>query len=334
MKSKILQHIIGWLLFIGYDYIDYFTGDDVSFSNTLVIVTYDLILIGVFYTIYSYLAPWLFKQFSFLKATFVVIVGVVSFIIVRYLIQEVSFDYFFGFKNYVSDSFWYFALDNLWRGFMAVVAGAFIYLVERRIQNEKMQLQLRQEKTEAELSNLRSQINPHFLFNTLSFLHAEAYVVDPQLADTILKLSDVLRHAMDSSSAKTLPISDEVNLLKNYIGIFEKRFEGKCFVDFKYENNGNDLLIEPLLLLPFVENAFKHGVVSNKDNPLQINLKVNVDKLIFRCQNKINNHQKDPGSGIGIENVKKRLSLLYPDKYDLQLNENDDTFEVKLELKL
>jgi sensor histidine kinase YesM len=334
MKSKVLQHIIGWVLFLGYRYMTYFTREEIDFESILVIVSYDLLLIAVFYITYYYLAPWLFRSYELWKAAVVIITGIALFVLSRYLIQEVIFDLLFGFTNYFNTSFYYFVLDNLWRGFLPVLGANLIYLVERKVVNDKVQLQLRQEKTEAELANLRAQINPHFLFNTMSFLHTEAYLVSPNLAETILQFSDVLRHSVESSKEKKVSLAKEVQLIKNYLGLFEKRFADRCFVQFSSQIEQPEILIEPLLFLPFVENAFKHGQFNEANAPIRVEINQSGDKLSFLCFNSIGSKQKDPGSGIGLENVKKRLQLLYPDRHLLKIEHELDTFKVQLELKL
>lgn len=334
MNAQVLKHIIGWLLFLGYRYLNYFSGGDTDFKSTLVLVSYDLILMAVFYTAYFYLAPWLFRPYKLWKAIVMIIAGVSLFVLTRYFVQELLFDWLFGFTNYYNRTFYYFVWDNLWRGFLPVMAGTAVFLIERKVSNDKIQLQLQKEKTEAELANLRAQINPHFLFNTMSFLHTEAYLVSPELAETILQLSDVMRHSVESSKEEKVSLAREVQLLQNYIGLFEKRFADRCFIQFSSQIEQPEILLEPLLFLPFVENAFKHGQFNDPKAPIRAEIHQRNKKLTFICFNTIGSKQKDPGSGIGLENVKKRLQLLYPNRHQLQIDKSDSIFKVTLELEL
>lgn len=331
---KILQHILGWTLFLGHRYLSYFTDGDVDFNSTAVLISYDLILMAVFYLVYFYLAPWLFKNYSIIKLILVSIVGISAFVLSRYLVQEVLFDIFFGFTNYYNRSFTFFVWDNLWRGFLPVLSGSLVFLIERKVASDKDRLQLQKEKSDAELANLRSQINPHFLFNTMSFLHTEAYLVSPPLADTIMQLSDVLRHSVESSKEEKVTLVSEIQLLKNFIALFEKRFGDQCFVQFSSQVDHPEILIEPLLFLPFIENAFKHGKFNDPQHPVRIEVKEQQKKLTFSCFNISSEKQKDYGSGIGLENVRKRLDLLYPGKYELQISDHSNQFNVHLQIKL
>lgn len=336
MKAAYRPHIIGWLLFLGYDYFDYFSKGDVDFQGLMIVSSYNLILILTFYLSYFYLSDLVPGANALLKTILIISLGILGFILTRYFIQEILFEIFFGFSNYYRDDFAYYILDNIWRGAVPVTGGMLVRLVEKKNEDEKYQLRLKQEKTAAELSFLRSQINPHFLFNTMSFLYSEAFTIDEKLANTILKLSELLRYALESAKADEINIGKEVTILNNYIDIFKNRFEGKCFVDFDYTNTDQSLEIEPLLLLPFVENAFKHGVSSDSEHPLRIKLKTVGKQLYFDCQNRINRFQKDESSGIGIGNVRKRLDLLYPGFYNLEITKKEDEgiFQVSLEITL
>ncbi len=331
---KILQHILGWILFLGHRYLSYFADGDVNFKSTAVLISYDLILMGVFYLVYFYLAPWLFKNYSLLRLAMISIIGITVFVLTRYLVQEVLFDIFLGFTNYYNRSFTYFVWDNLWRGFLPVLGGSLVFLIERKVASDKVRLQLQKEKSDAELANLRSQINPHFLFNTMSFLHTEAYLVSPPLADTIMQFSDVLRHSVESAKEKKVTLTSEIQLLKNFISLFEKRFGDQCFVQFESMVEHPEILVEPLLFLPFVENAFKHGKFNDPQNPVRLEIIEKDKQLSFSCYNISGEKQKDYSSGIGLENVRKRLDLLYPDKYELQINDESKQFNVYLQIEL
>jgi LytS/YehU family sensor histidine kinase len=261
-------------------------------------------------------------------------IGFILFVSIRYLFEEVIYLHLLGHGNYylsIGEYIW----NNLWwYALPLIMTSVIIYSVERNIQSQKEQMILQQEKTVAELSFLRSQINPHFLFNTLSFLHTEAFQRDPELADMILKVSDILRYSVESTKAGKRAIRQEVKLIYDYIDIFKKRFEGRCFINFNVSGDDQSQLIEPLLLIPFVENAFKHGSFSDADHPININLSISKNELRFHLQNQIKKQIKDTGSGIGVKNVKRRLEVLYPGKHELNITANSNDYEVILSLRL
>ena len=334
MQKKYNWHILAWSIFILYQYIDSYRNGDTDFQSFVLVTSYVITILSTFYLIYFFVG----KPFAVNNNKFRLVIGsmlgLLFFIGFRYLLEEVLFEIIFGFGNYVNDEFtWYFS-DNIWRAFFYGVASIIVVLLEQKNEFNERYLQLANEKSQAEMAFLRSQLNPHFIFNTLSFLHTKTYKLDPELAETVLKLSDMLRYSLQSSKQDKVAIKNEIELLENYIAIFQNRFEGKFFVDLKIQGAELQQRIEPLLLMPFVENAFKHGVLNNPDTPAEVKLVVKPGELIFTCKNKINNFQKDPGSGIGLENVRRRLDLLYPDKHTLDVLKEEGNFSVRLFLDL
>jgi hypothetical protein len=334
MKENLHWHIIGWSLFVLYDYQQSFMNEAWSMKDFVIVMSHNAILITSFYFTYSFLCKRFFKLGTLKFALIAIPAAVLFFIGLRYSVQEVLFRALFGFGNYYNTDILPYFLDNLWRGFTPFLGGLVFFLLDEKNKSTQAQAQLATERNSAELAFLRTQLNPHFLFNTLSFLHTQAFVVDQKLADTILKLSEVLRYSIQSSTDEKVSIKEEIQLLNNYIDIFRQRFEGACFINFEVE--GTDLYqrIEPLLLMPFIENAFKHGVHTDPDRPIEAKLQIEGGRLIFNCKNEIKRQTKDPGSGIGLENVKRRLNLLYPDQHELNISEDKDTFSIVLSVAL
>ena len=334
LKKKYTWHIIIWLGYILYQYSELFVDGDIDFASVALTTSYIFMALSTFYL--SYFFVW--KPFLVFENRIRLVIGVILclmyYVAVRFLIDEIIFEALFGFGNYFSDEFVPYFLDNIWRAVYFSASSLIVALLEKRTLVEKQNLELKNERKEAEMSLLRSQLNPHFLFNTLSFLYTKTLPLDPALGNTILKLSDMLRYSMQNSQVVQVDIEREIELVENYIAIFENRFEGKFFVKFYKPQSRRSHQIEPLLLIPFVENMFKHGVMHDRTDPGQITLSYQGDEMIFECRNKINNHQKDKGVGIGLENVKRRLSLLYPDKHTLKIKSKDGYFIVRLTLKV
>lgn len=323
-------HLLGWTLFTMYefrrgvdDWEDYWLGG----ANILA-------HIAIFYVLFSIVYPRLQRLGNSWLVLAAIPLGVVGFICFRYLFQEVLMMSLLGFGNYETDDLGFYFRDNVLRGLYIVIASLVSFLLLNLQQGRVRRKQLETEKTSAELAFLRSQINPHFLFNTLSYLHTEAFMVDAKLAGNILRLSDVLRYATQNTKQEKRTITEEVDLLNNYIEIFRQRFEGRCYLNFVVEGTLLEQQVEPLLLMPFVENAFKHGRYIDPETPIEVSLKVKEGHLEFCCRNAIKHQQKDEVSGIGLENVRRRLTLLYPQRHELQITPEEEYFMVSLSLQL
>ncbi|MEL6988887.1 MAG: histidine kinase [Bacteroidota bacterium] len=331
MIKKYKYHLIGWGLYIFYQYAG-IKWDNLPYELVLT-NTYIISAFVAFY--FSYILIWtpVLRDRNY-KRLLLIPIALMVFIGVRHVLEEILSPAIFGFGNYRNDEIVFYAQDNFWRSMVYTVA-AFIAasFVQQFSLNSKL-TSLKEEKANAEMSFLRSQLNPHFLFNSLSFIYTKAMKLDPELGDTVFKLSEMLRYSLESSKQDKVPIQKEIDLLENYINIFKNRFEGKFNCTFNIENGNGNIQIEPLLLIPFIENAFKHGITSDPDNPVLINLNYSKSHLHFNCKNKINNHHKDKGSGIGLENIKKRLDLLYANKYSLDIKNDGQFFETDLRIKL
>lgn len=199
----------------------------------------------------------------------------------------------------------------------------------------------RQEEKDAELKLLKAQLNPHFLFNTLNNLYGLSVVKSDKLPNLMLKLSDLLRYSLYDTKDKFVPLEKEITYLENYMSLENIRLEDKT--DIKFSKNGNltSKQIAPMLLIVFVENAFKH-LGNNTDGKSFVNVEINIEdnSLYFKCGNsfddlaKHSENMEKGKSGIGLQNAKKRLSLMYPEKYELKINENKNDFVVELNLQL
>ena len=332
LKKKYSWHIAIWIVYLSYQFLEHGSDSDWDMVTFALISSYVVIAISTFYLFYLIIWKRFLKKPHVLSLTIAIIFGLLFFICFRFLIEEVVYESIFGFGNYINDDLKPYFFDNIWRALFYAIFSLVVFLLEREQDMEKKVLALKTENVEAEMAFLRSQLNPHFLFNTLSFLHAKTIKFDPELSDTIRKLSDMLRYSLQSSKEAQVSLQKEVELIENYIDIFRNRFEGRFFVEFDMKITNLGFKIEPLLLIPFVENMFKHGVMSNSKNPGIITLNCQENTLVFKCQNQINTYKKDASSGIGLENVRRRLELLYPDCYTLNITEDKGYFTTDLQL--
>lgn len=210
------------------------------------------------------------------------------------------------------------------------------YLFSLRLEEERHELEY--EKLDAELNFLKSQIHPHFLFNTLNNLYALTLKKSDKASEVVIQLSNLLHHMLYSSKATTVSLESEIERLKEYIHLEEMNYGRRLELNMDVTGDIKEKEISPLIMHAFVENSFKHGVSNDTKSPL-INIKIDVQgtKLYFKIQNSFNPEYNEEGSyteGIGLNNVKRRLELLYPGKYQLEITSDNGIFQVLLDIDL
>lgn len=209
---------------------------------------------------------------------------------------------------------------------------------ERKLQAISLQQELKSYRLEARLKLLRTQVNPHFLFNVLNNIYTLAYRNSKEAAPMIAKLSQMMRYMLHSSESKTVSLDKEIAYLKDYIDLQQLKTAKPQKIDFTVAKSNQIISIEPMLFIPFFENSFKHGNVANTEKGwLKSNIKVVDNQLFFSISNSLSNNQtkyKHEASGIGLDNVQKRLELLYPESHELLIEESLEQFSVHLTLKL
>lgn len=196
-------------------------------------------------------------------------------------------------------------------------------------------LHTQQEKTTAELQLLKSQVHPHFLFNTLNNIYSFSLLHSPKTPELILKLSSLLHYMMYDCKAEEVKLEKEIQVMKNYIDLERERYGNRIEINWNITGDLKDMTITPLLLLPFLENAFKHGISEQIEQPkLIVDIIVKQGTMFCTISNSKNNYVPFSENGIGINNVKKRLELIYPNRYELLIKNEADLFSVFLQIKL
>ncbi len=232
--------------------------------------------------------------------------------------------------------------------FMAVIAtnkGAFTITASALMlkfgkhwyHHQHRSLQLQKENTEAQLQLLTAQVHPHFLFNTLNNIYSKTRTESPEGSQMIMSLSDLLRYILYEGRKGLVPLDKELQLILEYINLEKIRYGNKLDVHYLVNVKEKDIYIAPLLLLPFVENCFKHGASNMLQNPwINFTVEVKDTTLVMKLMNgKFNSNEMAPlKPGIGIANVKQRLELLYKHKHELQIREEEDVFIVDLQIEL
>lgn len=214
------------------------------------------------------------------------------------------------------------------------MAGLALAYIDKYRNTEKKRLQMEQEKITTELAYLKQQINPHFLFNTLNSIYSYTIGVSTPASDAIIKLSSILRYMLYETNREKVPLTDEIAVVYDYIDLQKLRLTEKTKVDITITGDPNFHQIEPMLLMPILENAFKYGVDSVEESFVKISIDVTTDLFVFAVSNKIvkKNSADNQNSGIGIKNIRRRLDLMYGDRYSFDVSEKDGIFEVVLRL--
>ncbi|MFI5154340.1 MAG: sensor histidine kinase [Chitinophagales bacterium] len=222
--------------------------------------------------------------------------------------------------------------------FIVVWAVSTVYRVlADKIKTDQLIKDKENENLKTELSFLRSQVSPHFLFNVLNNMVALARLKSDRLEPSLIKLSGLMRYMLYESDEQKVPLSKEIEYVTSYIDLQRLRFGKDMAINTRFDSNGDYHLIEPMLLIPFIENAFKHGTGLIQHPEIDICLKVVEGKLLFTVRNKYNgdsNEIKDKTSGIGLVNVERRLNLLYGKDYLLDIKKAEGFHTVSLQLNL
>ncbi|MCG8576166.1 MAG: histidine kinase [Flavobacteriales bacterium] len=342
-KTKIktvLLHLLFWCivwLFFNYYFSFYSENEQYAlwFSNIIVPITIANTYLSVYYLIPKFLIPKRYGLFSLYS--FYVLVGS------AYIISIVMF---FGFI-YMSE-LQFKQIPPLSRSLPLILISVYLVVIvvsaftlaqsnyrslekNKTLENEFLQAQL-QLKME-ELKFLRMQIHPHFLFNTLNTLYGFALKKADETPHIILKLSNLLDYILYQVEKPHVLLSEEIKLLKDYLDLEKIRFRDTLRIDWQVDEYKEDLKVAPMLLMPFVENSFKHGKLVDGKLYVKIELKTDDEYLLFYIQNSAISSEIDK-KGIGLVNIQKRLAILYPERHDLNIQHSEQQFSVELKVKI
>lgn len=336
LTKRTLLHLIFWLTNSIMLFIFLFLLMDKEELNYQLLIGTILIvegvLIGSVYINLYLLIPYFLKTRKFILYGFSQIINITIFSSLRYVLAlqlQNDLDSFTG-------EILVFSLVI----FFYVGLTTFLKFFKEWIDLQKIQVKLKnseKEKLEAELNTLIGQINPHFLFNTLNTIYSYSLEKSDKAPELIIKLSDLMSYIIYECKDNEVSLKKEISFLKNYIELENFRLDNKTNIKFEEYGVLQTVKIAPLLLIPFVENAFKHGVnTSPKKAYISIMLKIEDDSvLIFNIENNFNPVADSAKSkGIGIENVKRRLDLVYKNQYSLKIEQKKDTYSVILKIKL
>ena len=219
--------------------------------------------------------------------------------------------------------------------FAFLVLSFLVRITQNLIINTLKKEELKKQAINAELVYLKTQINPHFLFNTLNNIHTLVYTQAAAAPEAVMRLSSLMRYMLYESNAATVPLSTELDYLKDYIGLQQLRYKESPVVDFSTEGNVESCHVAPLLFIHLLENAYKHSPSRLEPGSIKVKVTVKENELFFTSKNPIatkRDHSLEEPGGIGLTNVQKRLQLLYPHQHSLQINKTEDLFTVELKI--
>jgi len=334
MKYK-LHHLIVWMMVFGIWYFlryqDYDT-TGMALMVTLIKVT-DLALM-IYFTNYVLIPKLLYKKkYGWFALAFITMIITSSFAKMNILGHLTHNDALLTFSGNLKARIY----DNVIPHFFLVLSGAAVKLMMDYTRMQQRMVEMAKEKAEAELNFLKSQINPHFLFNSINSVYFLIEKNNVGAREALHKFSDMLRYQLYEMNGDRIPVEKEINYLQDYVGLQKLRKDENYAVDFNCSTSVQGFSIEPLLLIPFVENAFKH--ISHHKNQLNfVRLDMSMDNvtLHFAIENSKEALEQttDKHAGIGLNNVKRRLELLYPGKHQLTIINGTDTFNVNLAIKI
>jgi two-component system, LytTR family, sensor kinase len=222
----------------------------------------------------------------------------------------------------------------LYYGGILIIMSTLFWILDDNQKSQKENFILLEEKKTAQLAFLKNQVNPHFIFNTLNNIYSLVSSKSDKALPSIEKLSQLMRYMYKESDATYVSLQNEIEYIASFIELQSIRLSHMESVQYHFEGNIGSQKIAPLLLIPFIENIFKHGILNQIETPIKIDIVENNGTLSLTTSNFINTLHKDESSGIGLDNVKKRLALLYPDKHTLKIETTENIFTTTLQIKL
>lgn len=340
MKVKpftIAMHALVWVLLL---VIPYVTTDQVfnslgaasDIKYLFLCLVLSGVLLVIFYFNFFFLIPrflltkkyWLYFSCLLLAIAFVVVISGVVFFFSDFNPERL------GNTNPVIEKIIPVIIINALLLWLLSIASSILWAAYNRLK------QTESEKLSAQVASLKSQINPHFLFNTLNNIYATAIDTSPKTADMVDKLSEMMRYTMKDTQQDFVLLEDEINYINNFIELQKLRLDRSVRLEYESLEYVPALPMAPMLLIPFIENAFKHGVNSEQKSYIKIGMELNKTEFLLRVVNNKVDVQKDISerSGLGIENTRHRLNLIYPSNHLLVINDTEKEFSVSLHINL
>jgi two-component system LytT family sensor kinase len=336
-KKSAFIHTIIWVLLVGLMLI--LQSRTFGWSSLIIVLPYGVMNILIFYLAYFWLAPLMVIQQKIWRSLLFLclVILVTSFLKYAFALQFEDTLLKYGEEKQHTFTFWQYYISAIIMGLFFALLGSVLYIIISNIRQQQLRKSLETEKLNAELSFLKFQINPHFLFNSLNNIYALAYKQSPKTPEAILKLSDMMRYMLYESNDEKVLLAKEIQYLNNFIDLQRLRSKDEVHIDWQVhlgEVESEKCKVMPLLLISFLENAFKHGVSDDPAKPIRVLIQVEGNRLHFRVENEKKISHKDETHGVGLDNLKRRLQLGYPEKHTIQVTDAETYYIGELFLYL
>lgn len=326
-KSNLWQHILFWILMMSIHYfmIIRFFDPDIALIRGIV----NILPIAILFYVNGWFINNYFENGRYIKFALLILFLLLSITLLRVRVNQM----FHGEEirgSMINDAYTW-TVSVIATNLIVLLLSSLYQILQNRNTAEKLRLAWESEQKEAQIQFLKAQINPHFLFNTLNNIYSLAIVKSEKTPGTILQLSDLLRYVIYESKGLAVSLEGEIKYIHKFIELFRIRFEEAINLTFEIQGEPGTKKIEPMILIPLVENTFKHcDFDTNNAAFAHFLLEIRDDNVIFTTKNSVNvsNQQKDKVGGVGLSNINKRLSLKYPEAFQLTTTATESTFDV------
>ncbi|MFC2086128.1 sensor histidine kinase [Bacteroidota bacterium] len=334
VNNRKLQHVFFWIFILAF-----FTYPNTFNNDVIEVLTNNLLYLGIditvtYITLYLFIPKFLLnrKLGKFLIYTFLLIITTVTvtwFIMIY--IEPLLF------KNPTRSSLATHVFNSTLILTMIIGLAASIKLMKYGYDLQFLKTELENKNMKSELALLRAQINPHFLFNILNNIDTLVYKDQDKASESIIKLADIMRYMLSHANSESVKLEEELNFIKSFIELARQRFRENTFINYTEKINSNGISIPPLLFIPFIENAIKYSEKNVTAPGIIINIFTEKNFLFFNIKNtikKIDFNKKNYSFGIGLQNVKRRLEMLYPNEHSLEISNSNNEFNVNLKIRI
>ncbi len=336
-KHIVVIHILLWLYLLYPEFMPLFFYKEKLGPYYLQMIPLNILFhASIFYTFYLFLIPAFLrlKKKHLLSFIFGALV-LIAFTFIKFVIFYIYDKYLLHVPSKELEIKIIDVISEFRVSLVLSLYGSFTQFTISWFQNQKQKTELITQKQAGEIALLRYQINPHFLFNTLNNIYSLVYQKSDDAAVAVMRLSEIMRYMLYESNINQVALKKEINYLNSFIELQQLRMKSKDFVSFEVYGDIENKTISPMLLIPFVENAFKHGSKNYNIPGIRIVINVLQNEISVEVRNfynKVKHINKDEVKGIGLQNVKRRLELIYPNQHSLEVQKSDNEYYVKLKL--
>jgi sensor histidine kinase YesM len=340
--KRYLKHILFWIVILFFQVTRSLpSGLNYSLSDTWIVAIEHICMLPVLIGASYFTADWIFPRYFYTKK-WIPFILVMLFSSVFFILLMRTFLYFIYLPKYFPD---YSAIHtgffdfNVFQHTFYIYSTVAIVLMIKYLNYagrlEQQRINLEKQNYASELALLRSQVNPHFLFNTLNNISALIRKDPDKSYKSVIKLSDIMRYMLFEAGSELVPLKHELAYLNSYLGLLSLRLGNPGFISFTIKGDPDDIMIAPMLLIPFAENAYKHGLKNAASPGIIITLTIDKETVDYKVINYIRHKTgpTDSTSGIGIPNLKRRLELIYPGNHYLTTDDNGSTYTARLFIK-